>query len=140
MTKKKSFTASMLFFSLVSLLWLLFRTGTKPSRITYPCQRAASSNLSLSLSTLLPLPITAAFTAAFAKTRTVFSKNRPLVLAISAIIVISGGLLATGFFESRPASPNQEILLPLESQNAIAYPSSEIYVMNGRTDAHINTL
>jgi hypothetical protein len=27
-----------------SLIWLIIRTGTKPSRITYPCQKAAANN------------------------------------------------------------------------------------------------
>ncbi|MBS7653939.1 DUF362 domain-containing protein [Candidatus Bathyarchaeota archaeon] len=31
------------FLGFVSLLWLLFRSGTKPSRITYPCQRASAT-------------------------------------------------------------------------------------------------
>ncbi|MEM2373817.1 MAG: DUF362 domain-containing protein [Thermoproteota archaeon] len=30
------------FIGLVSLLWFLYRTGTKPSRAAYPCQRAAA--------------------------------------------------------------------------------------------------
>jgi uncharacterized protein (DUF362 family) len=61
-------------------------------------------------------------------------------VAISAIVVISGGLLGTSLFDSKPTSLNQEILLPLESQNATAFPTSEIYVVNGRADAHIDTL
>ncbi|MEM3591013.1 MAG: DUF362 domain-containing protein [Candidatus Bathyarchaeia archaeon] len=31
------------FLGFVSLLWLLFRSGTKPSRIIYPCQRASAT-------------------------------------------------------------------------------------------------
>ena len=30
-----------------SLVWLLLRTGTRPSRIAYPCQQAAAANASL---------------------------------------------------------------------------------------------
>ncbi len=37
-----------------SLLWLGFRTGTKPSRIAYPCQRAALANVGL-FATALPV-------------------------------------------------------------------------------------
>lgn len=61
-------------------------------------------------------------------------------MAISTIVVIGGGLLSTSLLESRLANPNQEIQLPLESQNATAFPASEIYVVNGRAAAHINTL
>jgi len=31
------------FLGFVSLLWLLFRSGSKPTRITYPCQRASAT-------------------------------------------------------------------------------------------------
>ncbi len=33
--------------SLASLAWLILRTGSKPSRIAYPCQRAAAGNVGL---------------------------------------------------------------------------------------------
>ncbi len=33
-------------FSFACLLWFLLRTGSKPSRIVYPCQRAALANMS----------------------------------------------------------------------------------------------
>uniref|UniRef100_A0A7C6EAJ7 FlgD Ig-like domain-containing protein n=1 Tax=candidate division WOR-3 bacterium TaxID=2052148 RepID=A0A7C6EAJ7_UNCW3 len=29
---------------IISLFWLIIRSGTKPSRITYPCQRVAANN------------------------------------------------------------------------------------------------
>ncbi|MEM2129565.1 MAG: DUF362 domain-containing protein [Candidatus Bathyarchaeia archaeon] len=35
---------STLIIGVFSLFWFLYRTGTKPSRIVYPCQRAAASN------------------------------------------------------------------------------------------------
>lgn len=35
---------STLIIGVLSLFWFLYRTGTKPSRIVYPCQRAAASN------------------------------------------------------------------------------------------------
>jgi len=38
--------------AIASVLWLLVRTGTKPSRAAYPCQRAAAANASLLLGTL----------------------------------------------------------------------------------------
>lgn len=34
---------------IVSLIWLIWRTGSKPSRITYPCQKTASANVLLFL-------------------------------------------------------------------------------------------
>jgi hypothetical protein len=38
-------TISFLFASIASLIWLLVRTGTKPSRIAYLCQRAAAAKV-----------------------------------------------------------------------------------------------
>ncbi len=35
------FAANVLLSGLLALLWLILRSGTKPSRLTYPCQRAA---------------------------------------------------------------------------------------------------
>ena len=32
-----------------SLVWLIIRTGRKPSRITYPCQKAAVANINVFL-------------------------------------------------------------------------------------------
>ncbi|MFX1475106.1 MAG: hypothetical protein ACFFCO_06505, partial [Promethearchaeota archaeon] len=49
---------SMLLLSMVSLAWLLLRSGTKPTRITYPCQRAAIDHVSASLNALVPIAAT----------------------------------------------------------------------------------
>jgi len=43
---------SFLFVSIASLIWLLLRSGTKPSRIAYPCQRAAAANVGAFVGTL----------------------------------------------------------------------------------------
>ena len=42
------------FLAAVSLVWLIIRTGGKPSRITYPCQKAAVANINVFL---LALPL-----------------------------------------------------------------------------------
>jgi len=44
------FTHSSLWLGIGSILWLLLRSGTKPSRLRYPCQRAAAGTGSLWLS------------------------------------------------------------------------------------------
>ncbi len=44
--------SSPLAIGIASLLWFLLRTGTKPSRAAYPCQRAALANASALLGTL----------------------------------------------------------------------------------------
>lgn len=45
-----------LFIGIASLIWLLYRSGTKPSRLKYPCQQACLANVSMNLSpAILPL-------------------------------------------------------------------------------------
>ncbi|MBN2518519.1 MAG: DUF362 domain-containing protein, partial [Candidatus Altiarchaeota archaeon] len=48
-TLGKRLQKSIFFATLASLFWLLYRTGTKPSRITYPCQQAAAFQVSTTL-------------------------------------------------------------------------------------------
>ncbi|MBR9704373.1 DUF362 domain-containing protein [Candidatus Pacearchaeota archaeon] len=50
----KNIKNSLFFVFIASFFWLLFRTGKKPSRITYPCQKAAAINV-ISLLYLVPL-------------------------------------------------------------------------------------
>jgi len=95
---------SLLFFNLAYLFWLIFRTGTKPSRISYPCQQAALSNLSFSLGAFIPLSITTPF---FATMRSIFSKNKPIIL----VILISGGIISAGYLKKTSTDPYQEIQL-----------------------------
>lgn len=40
-----SITHNFIFIGIASFFWLLYKTGTKPSRITYPCQQVALSNV-----------------------------------------------------------------------------------------------
>ncbi len=39
---------------LASLAWLIYRSGTKPSRMTYPCQQAAAANVGVILAGIIP--------------------------------------------------------------------------------------
>ncbi|MFX1513313.1 MAG: DUF362 domain-containing protein [Promethearchaeota archaeon] len=142
---KKSMATSLFLFSLINLLWLTIRTGAKPSRITYPCQRAAAHNLSISLSALVPISITAVCTITFKKTKIFLSNNKKVISSISVLLLIGSGLLGHGLLRgelsgSRAINQNQEIQLSLESKNATIFPSSTIYAVNGQPAAHINEL
>lgn len=84
--KRKSKNKGLLLFCVVSFLWFIFRTGTKPSRIVYPCQRAALANSSMLLSASIPLSLT----AVLAKTGKFLSRKGTaqallIVLSIAAI-------------------------------------------------------
>ncbi|MFX0205903.1 MAG: DUF362 domain-containing protein [Candidatus Hodarchaeota archaeon] len=91
------------------------------------------SNLSFSLSAIISISITAPF---FTVLRSIFSKNKTIIL----LIVIFGGFIGTGYLKETTPNPYQEIQLTLESNAAIVFPTSDIYVMNGRSAAHIGNL
>jgi hypothetical protein len=124
---------SILFFTLASLFWFIFRTGAKPSRISYPCQQAALNNISFSISSFIPISIVKIL---YVPINSIFSKNKALFL----VILIFGGFLGTGYLKQSSLNPHQEIQLNLESKSASIFPTSNIYVVNGRTAAHIDEL
>lgn len=124
---------NLFFFGLVSGFWLIFRTGTRPYRIAYPCQQAAIGNLSFSLKTSIPLKFSASLLTA---SKTIFHRSKPIILTILLIGVIGGGLM----MRTSEPEPFQEIQLSFESQQATAYPASDIYIVNGRAAAHIDEL
>ncbi|MBS7615551.1 DUF362 domain-containing protein, partial [Candidatus Bathyarchaeota archaeon] len=87
---------STLIIGVLSLFWFLYRTGTKPSRVVYPCQRAAASNCYAFL--LYPA---FAFIAHFIKTEVPRAYNKVshsrkthfFILAIMlSLTIISSGL------------------------------------------------
>lgn len=135
---KKAENRSPVLLAVVSLLWLIFRTGTKPSRIMYPCQRAALANSSLLLSFVLPFSLTAVLT----KTKRFLSRKGMAVvlLLIVASAVASSEQIWGSLLSTEVVDPNQEIQLVLESRNASMSPASDIFVMNGREAARIRGL
>lgn len=136
-TKNKLFKSSV-FFGVASLFWFIFRTGTKPSRIVYPCQRAALTNVYVLLGLAVPLSLV----TFLVKTEKFLSRiAKPLALVtILAIAVIDGGQFLGSFRPAGAVNPNQEIQLTLESRNATALPASSIYVVSGPEHAHISEL
>ncbi|MHA2346836.1 MAG: DUF362 domain-containing protein [Candidatus Hodarchaeales archaeon] len=114
-------------------MWLIIRSGTKPSRITYPCQLAAVNNLSFSLKASIPFSVTISF---FSAMKSILFNNWAVILAVLAIGVISGGPV----FQSHSSISSQEIIIPIEPHQAIDTPTSDIYVINGHTVAHVTNL
>ena len=55
----KSIYCSGSFLPFMSAIWLMLRTGRKPTRIVYPCQQAAVANIKIfHLALLAPIPPT----------------------------------------------------------------------------------
>ena len=136
--KNKFKKKNLLFFGVTSLLWLILRTGTKPSRIIYPCQKAALVNSSILLGISIPLLAT----SGLVKTKKFMSKKGTtifLFILVASVILNSEQLLGNIQFAGASDS-SQEIFLPVEPRDAVAFPASNIYVVNGRSYAHIGEL
>ncbi len=133
---------------MASLIWLLFRTGAKPTRIVYPCQRAAVDNISIAAHSLLPVTIIGFFSRfhlaslrlSTSRTKEFFKRYWKPILALAIIVPSLGlGVLFLGNVLNPPRYPG-DVNLILTSQTATASPASDIYVVNGRSMAHISNL
>jgi hypothetical protein len=131
---KKKIKNSLLFILLTNFLWLLFRTGTKPTRITYPCQKNSLNTVVSAISLLNPLSLISSFVVT---TKTAFSTNRTSILALTIIGLFLGGSL----IQSPSPKVNQEISLTIKPNNATILPASDIFVVSGKDKAaHHNEL
>jgi len=142
MVNKNKFNKSLFLFGVANLLWVLFRTGTKPSRIVYPCQRAALANGLMWLRVSISFSLVGTLAGVLTKTKKFSSKKgRTLALIIIVASVVVSSEQFWGILQPALAvDPNQEIELTLEPRNATAFPASDIYVVNARVSAHINAL
>ena len=81
------------FLGLLSMMWFLVRVIPKPSRATYPCQRAA---LPMASSSLVWLIGAIASVAAVRKVRYSFVRSRYLIGVICIAVSIGAALMAIG--------------------------------------------
>lgn len=127
-----------LLLGLAGLFWFLYRTGTKPSRIFYPCQRAALINSATLISSSIPFTVA----GIFASSHKLWSKKRATTaLAILLLTIIStNATYLESDWSALAVSPNQELSLQIEHRNATALPASDVFVTNGRAQAHIKNL
>jgi hypothetical protein len=123
---------------IASLLWFLLRTGGKPSRAAYPCQKAALANASAWLGALA-LPAAAQGAVALKPRGGLLPGSSPLrlvvlFLAAAAVAGLAGqaaGLLAGAF--AQPAGPAVDLTL---AENRLPAGSfSDIYAVQGTTGA-----
>jgi hypothetical protein len=123
---------------IASLLWFLIRTGTKPSRAAYPCQRAALANASAWLGTLA-LPALA-HRAAGLTGQGARQARSPWFLFV---LLLVGAATAAGIagqavrlLSKVPApSPSQVVALSLSERRLPASAWSDIYAVQGTTGA-----
>ncbi|MFW9923608.1 MAG: DUF362 domain-containing protein [Candidatus Thorarchaeota archaeon] len=130
-SKWKRFKNSLLVFGLLNLIWLIFRTGSKPTRIVYPCQQLAIKNISLSFGAILPILSLAAF---FYKSRDKVAKSKTILLLVLLLLPLVGGVV----FQSTHSV--NEVGLLIEPKEANSVINSDIFIVNGRDVAHISNL
>jgi len=112
---------------LLSLFWFLLRTGTKPTRAVYPCQRAAAANSYLWFA-IYVLPFLHAVSRTFSSIN--ITKRRILALALLAV-VSAGSVISWRLYEMWSKPPRESAGLKLEGWTAKFQPSSDIFVVNG---------
>jgi len=110
-----------LILGLVSIIWLALRTGTKPSRITYPCQRAALANSVVFLAPILPILTLVPRKVTFLRRKLVIS----IILVTVFLTAISYVILTTYIL------PKGISNFTLSPQQASSAPASEVFVANG---------
>ncbi len=116
---------------LLSLIWFLLRTGTKPSRAAYPCQRAAAANSYVWL-TVFVLPFLSTVPRGF-------TARRKLLISAAIVAVLASSLV---IYEMWPRPQPPIVALTLTGKSAASQPASDIFVVNGTsgTDGGVTQL
>lgn len=124
-------------FGLLNLGWFLFRSGSKPTRIVYPCQQAAANNATISFTTIFgSLSISAIWIAI----QNFWSKYNKIVITFSLFlfpITLLPNLMPS------PANYEGDIDLtisPSIANNISTVETSDIFVVNGRNVSHMENL
>lgn len=120
----------------LSLVWLLFRTGSKPTRMVYPCQRAAAAN-SIFWLTAYIVPI---LLAVRRKISTGSNKKKMSLIVLMVVVAVS--LVLFRFYGIMKPPQGEVVRLDLRESIATSQPSSSVFVVNGTRgdDTGINVL
>jgi hypothetical protein len=118
---------------MLSIVWLVLRTGRKPSRASYPCQQAAAFNSNLWIATYVA-PI---FSGLEVNKVGLFQKKRNLVVVTVLLVVVGAGVY---WYYNRPGlvtvdSATLDNGLTLSARTAVNIPSSDIFVVTNTTGA-----
>ena len=148
--KKKARFASTtaIFLGFASLFWFLLRTGTKPTRAVYPCQRAAVNTMSTSTNSLLAAITTSlslglswhSLRILSAKIQAELKRYWKPIIALLIIVPTAGFSIAFLWSTLQPPLYPEDVTLTLTPQTATSTPASNIFVLKGRSFTHIPTL
>lgn len=122
---------------MASVLWLLLRTGLKPSRAAYPCQKAAMANASAWLGTLaLPALWRRPAGLSGPGIRGTRASRLAIFAAAAAAIVIAGITSgAVDSLSSSPAAAERILTLGLTGRQYLSSTYSDIFAVQGTTGA-----
>ncbi|MHA1864433.1 MAG: DUF362 domain-containing protein [Candidatus Thorarchaeota archaeon] len=116
-----------------SAVWILLRTGSKPSRISYPCQQVAVTNIGIFKTALLVM------VPSLAIIRSTLSPLKPVgVLAVllvgSAFITSDSAMQALGFSLAQDYSDIDRVPLELQGNVALATEhTSDVFLLQNAT-------
>jgi len=127
-----------------SAVWLILRTGTKPSRISYPCQKAAVANINLFLITLAP-PL-AGLTIKLLPERILRSRTTKIVMVTGLLVTMVVSTFSMFTIGAAPPVDITPINLDLQSQATTANSPSNLFIIQnasgpqGNMDAAVSAL
>ena len=133
-TKKslwRRFKKNIIIFTILNIIWFIFRTGRKPTRITYPCQQIALNNISLSASSLI---VAISLSAIFTKVKNCSFLWKILFVAFLILTPVTVPIIL------QTKASGYEIVLPIKSKISSEEQNSDIFVVSGRDIAHIHNL
>ena len=115
-------------YGLLCLAWFLVRSGLKPSRAVYPCQRVAQVNANLWL-------ITYAYPVLQLESYGKKLIDRRLVLLVAGLLIIGGGYIGYRRLMVGETDMGSGSQLELSPMRASASPASDIFVVTGTNGA-----
>ncbi|MFX1330487.1 MAG: DUF362 domain-containing protein [Promethearchaeota archaeon] len=129
--------------AVVSGFWIVLRSGSKPTRIVYPCQQAALSNIQVFKVAVLAL------IPSIGRIRLLLGKMKPVAVLVALIVgtvLLTGNSIGPGLVFTA-AEDNNYIRVPLVLTNyTSAEAVSDLYIVqnatgeNGNMDAAIGAL
>jgi len=115
------------FIGLLSLIWLLVRSGTKPSRIVYPCQKVALANVQIWFALYIAPLLCLNHYLSLSSIAEFLKRKRVLTIA-SACMILVGSITAWLILGG---SREVSVTLSIEGKLASKLPSSDIFVVSG---------
>ena len=122
---------SFFIFGLLSILWFLFRTGTKPTRMDYPCQRASAATGSLWLTSYALPFVLAIHSDKMPSLRRKILFLAGLFLALVSLVFVSTNMFSiAGSDQIAPAIHGTDMKLVFSDKQSQSLDASDIFVVN----------